>query len=968
MEKSAIGRENEMSPKKKLLIYIVVITIILAITTLIILFALDVFDLRDDNSSVAIISDISLDEASIENKYNLGEPFPSGVKINVIYSDGTQKTVDVNESMVTGFDTTTERKIEITITYELKSVKYEIDIINPVESIAINMDILKKTFHVGDPFPDDIKINATYLDGTVKSISVTSSMVTGFDTTKDGINRIYITYEGKNTDIIITIRKVILSMKLDESSIYNEYFVGDEFPEKVKLRVIYTDNSTGVINVSADMATGFNTESTGVRTIKITYDGKEIEHVVNIYKPIKSISLDTNSIDVDYSVGETFDFASTKLIIHHDDLTTTYIPLTASMLQNFNTDISGNMEFIVMYRNTQFYIDYKVEGIFTLNDFKIEFDFDTNLYRVLEYIGHAKDVIFPKSINNCKIGYIAPGILDDNILNMRNLIIPFIGSAPGDDVNNFDYLYDRNRVNNEFNGNFDYSLFGNLNVTIYSDYITEIGDDDFYGQILINVVTLPNGITRIGNNAFRESTLRSINLPSSLITIGDRAFKDATQLKYLEIPDSIKTIGTDAFNNIHIYIKLPESPLIENVASLTSGVYGLIVPSAIYNSYFESQAWQPYLSLLHEDDSIEIINDSYIILSKDNEKILLAYFGISPEAKVPNDVTIISSMAFLYNIKLQKVTLPEGLTKIGDRAFYFTIIESIILPSTLKELGDESLQSFLLSKLIIPESVTKIGENVTYGGMIIMESTQPTDNFKIDDVDIILVPANALTTYKNKWSIYSDKIYDVSISDADYFVSNSVLLYYFGDGENVVIPTGVVEIGEYAFSHRSAQLRDIKIISVTIPSSVKKISNNAFYSNLALASITFSGESNLEVIGDNAFMNTTSLVNFEWLDSLVTIGDQAFYNSSVSDVIFSDNSKLESLGSSAFRNCKNIVAVILPSNLQKLSAHIFYNCLKIEQIYIRSIESNNISYYHADWDEKTHGEKHTVVWGYSDES
>lgn len=55
-------------------------------------------------------------------------------------------------------------------------------------------------------------------------------------------------------------------------------------------------------------------------------------------------------------------------------------------------------------------------------------------------------------------------------------------------------------------------------------------------------VTLPNGITTIGNGAFLKcSKLTSITLPSKLTKIGDYAFNE-TGLTSIVIPDSCKSI------------------------------------------------------------------------------------------------------------------------------------------------------------------------------------------------------------------------------------------------------------------------------------------------------------------------------------------------------------------------------------------------------------------------------------------
>lgn len=61
-------------------------------------------------------------------------------------------------------------------------------------------------------------------------------------------------------------------------------------------------------------------------------------------------------------------------------------------------------------------------------------------------------------------------------------------------------------------------------------------------------IKLPDGITRIGNEAFKGCKfLQSIVIPNSVNSIGHLAFEDCTSLKDIDIPDSVTCIGYWAF-------------------------------------------------------------------------------------------------------------------------------------------------------------------------------------------------------------------------------------------------------------------------------------------------------------------------------------------------------------------------------------------------------------------------------------
>lgn len=89
-------------------------------------------------------------------------------------------------------------------------------------------------------------------------------------------------------------------------------------------------------------------------------------------------------------------------------------------------------------------------------------------------------------------------------------------------------------------------------------------------------VVIENGITNIGNNAFRGlGALQSVTIPASVTSIGTSAFEGCSSLSTVVLPSNLKSIGANAFKNT----KFANVTMPDTVTSISSnsfsGVSGL---------------------------------------------------------------------------------------------------------------------------------------------------------------------------------------------------------------------------------------------------------------------------------------------------------------------------------------------------------------------------------------------------------
>ncbi|MBQ4142494.1 MAG: leucine-rich repeat domain-containing protein, partial [Thermoguttaceae bacterium] len=111
----------------------------------------------------------------------------------------------------------------------------------------------------------------------------------------------------------------------------------------------------------------------------------------------------------------------------------------------------------------------------------------------------------------------------------------------------------------QLDGKFEYELTadGSVTITKYTrsatdvtipDGVTSIGEGAFRDCYRLTSVTIPDSVTSIGNKAFSWcESLTSVTIPDSVTSIGNEAFFRCRLLKSVTIPDSVTSIGYGPF-------------------------------------------------------------------------------------------------------------------------------------------------------------------------------------------------------------------------------------------------------------------------------------------------------------------------------------------------------------------------------------------------------------------------------------
>ncbi len=348
--------------------------------------------------------------------------------------------------------------------------------------------------------------------------------------------------------------------------------------------------------------------------------------------------------------------------------------------------------------------------------------------------------------------------------------------------------------------------------------VRSIGAEAFSGCRNLNGdLTLPDSVQIVGNDAFSECTglTGTLTLGSSLQTIGAGAFYDCSFSGNLVIPDSVTSIGRYAFYS-RPYLR-PETQ-----GTLTLGRnLRTIGESAFCESRYTG-------SLTIPDSVVEI-----------GERAFYQCENLNGTLTLGKNLRTIGKEAFSGCAFTGSLTIPEGITEIADGTFSSLYQSSgmftgkLTLPSTLKTIGAEAFAYTDFSgELLIPDGVTSIGAN----------AFAKCDGFG----GLLSLPDSVKTV--GEWAFYLCKGFTgLKLSASLTKIEERSFAHMYGLKTEVVIPEGVTEIGEGAFSCSHMP-------SVRFPSTLKKIGKQAFYLTFGLtnySTITF--PNGLEVIEDEAF-------------------------------------------------------------------------------------------------------------------
>lgn len=192
--------------------------------------------------------------------------------------------------------------------------------------------------------------------------------------------------------------------------------------------------------------------------------------------------------------------------------------------------------------------------------------------------------------------------------------------------------------------------------------------------------------------------------------------------------------------------------------------------------------------------------------------------------KVPNTVTKIGDRAFYYCTSLKEITIPNSVKSIGEEAFFGCVsLSAVRIPNKTETIGAKAFSGCAsLTEVKIPDSVVTIGEEA-FRACTSLAKISVGQNVKN-------IGAGAFRGCVSLTAIVTpDGIHDIGKE-------------VFKDCESLVTVTlgkGMEEVGNNAFEGCEA------LVQVIAPDSLKKIGENIFSDCDSLYAVYYAGDKNV---------------------------------------------------------------------------------------------------------------------------
>lgn len=366
-----------------------------------------------------------------------------------------------------------------------------------------------------------------------------------------------------------------------------------------------------------------------------------------------------------------------------------------------------------------------------------------------------------------------------------------------------------------------------------------------------------------------DQHIAKVTLSDGVLSVGMRAFMDCYNLISLTINKDLTAIGDEVFYNCDRLVEIYNPSAVR--------VFGYA--KAVHASLSEP-------SIIHKDGE-------FLFIEHNGKNYLLGYVGDQTEIRLPSSYNggayEILSFAFARNQQIHKVTIPSGVSAIGQGAFQScqNLLSAVFESgSTIAEIPYQAFEECTgLTSIALPESVSTIADSAFRGctSLVHLEITENLTDVSKTAFDLCEGVVNQYKNFRyigagnNPYYILlgpNDSMgYPATpVTSCDVFYRTRIIasnaFYDCKDLERIAMNDGLISIGSYAFSGCES------LTAVSIPDTVKKIGRRAFNECSSICEVDISD--GVACIDEGAFYGCSSLMSLTIPKSVCVIGKDAF--------------------------------------------------------------------------------------------
>ena len=213
---------------------------------------------------------------------------------------------------------------------------------------AVRLKVQKKptklVYNPGEDFTyEGIELLAIMSDGTSKTVSADNCAFMGFDSSKEGVQKIYVSYLKVQCYFSIRVETpYIRALKIYQkpNKLYYDYGEAIDLTG-LKISAVYSSGKIEELCNDEIRVYGYDCSAIGVQQVILMYQGVKASYSVRVQNSVVGLILAAKPDKLNYGLGEEFSYAGLQVNAKYADGTTEPISNTRLVYTGFNNSEAG---------------------------------------------------------------------------------------------------------------------------------------------------------------------------------------------------------------------------------------------------------------------------------------------------------------------------------------------------------------------------------------------------------------------------------------------------------------------------------------------------------------------------------------------------------------------------------------------------------------------------------------------------